>query len=83
MLSEKYAKTFRVSLDAIKQQRGDGAAALPVDQLSHRADFQIPVGALDMLELSHRFHEVEPLPDVLIRSRKITLVHTSGSFLCD
>jgi hypothetical protein len=82
LLAEKNPKPFRVALDAIEQECWDRAGTLAVNQLRHGADFQIPVSAVDPLELSHRLHEFEPLPDIFVGSREITLGDRFG-FLWD
>ena len=78
LLAEEDAKAFGITFDLIEEQSRNRARALAVDQLRHRADLQIPIGAVNALELAHRFDEFEPLPHVIIRARQISFVHRFG-----
>ena len=39
LLAEENAKSFRVAFDSVEQQRGNGAAALAINQLGHGRRF--------------------------------------------
>ena len=59
-------------------QRGDRTGALAINELRHRADFQIPISAVDALELAHFFNQIQPLSDVVVGSRQISFVDLVG-----
>ncbi len=67
LLAEEDAKAFGIAFDLVEEKRRNRARALAVDELRDGADLEVPIGAVDALELSHRLDDLQPFPHVVVR----------------
>src|SRR5262249_44918147 len=74
LLAEEYTKSFGIAFDLVEEQRRNSPGALPINHLCHGTDLQVPIGAVNTLELAHGFNKLEPLPHIFIPPGHIAFV---------